>query len=102
MLNDDTSIYNTGDYLDLAKRIIEKYKLSNKSKINKNNIKRVKDIYNSKSVVTNIINFYKKAINNYKPFVIKEMSNVLSKAKIDDNIKSISKLIKELQTLYIK
>ena len=86
MLNDDTSIYNTGDYLDLAKRIIEKYKLSNKSKINKNNIKRVKDIYNSKSVVTNIINFYKKAINNYKPFVIKEMSNVLSKAKIEDNI----------------
>lgn len=94
MLNDDTSIYNTGDYLDLAKRIIEKYKLSNKSKINKNNIKRVKDIYNSKSVVTNIINFYKKAINNYKPFVIKEMSNVLSKAKIDDNIKSISKIDK--------
>lgn len=102
MLNDDTSIYNTGDYLDLAKRIIEKYKLSNKNKINKNNIKRVKNIYNSECVVKDIINYYKKAINNYKPFVVKEMSDVLSKIKVEENIKLVEKIDKGVANFVYK
>lgn len=102
MLNDDTSIYNTGDYLDLAKRIIEKYKLSNERKVNKNNIKRVKDVYNSKCVCKDIINYYKKAINNYKPFVVKEMSDVLSKIKVEENIKSVEKIDKGVANFVYK
>lgn len=102
MLNDDTSIYNTGDHIDLAKRIIEKYKLSDERKINKNNIKRVKDIYNSRCVAKDIINYYKKAINNYKPFVVKEMSDVLSKIKVEENIKSIEKIDKGVANFVYK
>lgn len=102
MLNDDTSIYNTGDHLDLAKRIIEKYKLSNESKVNKNNIKRVKDTYNSKSVAKDIINYYKRAINNYNLYVVKEMSDVLSKIKIEEGIKSIEKIDKGVANFVYK
>lgn len=102
MLNDDTSIYNTGDHLDLTKRIIEKYKLSNESKINKNNIKRVKDVYNSECVAKDIVNYYKKAINNYKPFLVEEMSDVLSKINVEENIKSVEKLDKGVANLVYK
>lgn len=102
MLNDDTSIYNTGNYLDLAKRIIEKYKLSNESKINKNNIKRVKDVYNSECVAKDIVNYYKKAINNYKPFLVEEMSDVLSKINVEENIKSVEKLDKGVANFVYK
>lgn len=102
MLNDDTSIYNTGDYFDLAKRIIEKYKLSNESKINKNNIKRVKDVYNSECVAKDIVSYYKKAINNYKLFLVKEMANVLSKINAEENIKSVEKLDKGVANIVYK
>lgn len=102
MLNDDTSIYNTGDHLDLAKRIIEKYKLSNESKINKNNIKRVKDVYNSECVAKEIVNYYKKTVNNYKPFLVEEMSDVLSKINVEENIKSVEKLDKGVANFVYK
>lgn len=65
MLNDKSSIYETGNYEDLAEKIIEKYNLSLKQEVNNKNINRVKKIYNPKLVCDEIIDFYKSAITSY-------------------------------------
>lgn len=102
MLNDDTSIYNTGDYHDLAKKIIEKYKLSNKNKINKNNIQRVMKVYNSEKVVKDILLFYENTICNYNTFIIEELTSVLSKITTEEKIVSVNKMVGGVANLVYK
>lgn len=65
MLNDDSSIYKTGDEKSLAKKIIEKYELSLKEEICQKNIIRVKDNYNSKIICKNMVNLYEDTIKSY-------------------------------------
>ena len=48
MLEDPDSIYDTGDFNDLAFKIIKKIKLAQRESVNKRNIDRVKTEYNPK------------------------------------------------------
>lgn len=62
MLNDNSCIYKTGNYRNLAKTIIKT--LKHKYFV-QNNIDRVKSIYNSQAVCANMINIYKKIIKEH-------------------------------------
>lgn len=66
MLDDSNSIYETGDYNDLAKKIIEKYELSFVEKNNLLHIKRVKRICNPLFICKKMICLYEKTINDYQ------------------------------------
>jgi len=80
MLDDLNSIYETGDYNDLAKKIIEKYELSFVEKNNLLHIKRVKRICNPLFICKKMICLYEKTINDYqsRKKIFKELQNVLN------------------------
>lgn len=87
MLNDCSSIYKTGDYKDLAKRIIEKYNLSLKQEVNNKNINRVKKVYNPITVCDEIIDFYKNTIISYRlKFTTKEELQTVLKYVTNEKI----------------
>lgn len=65
MLEDDSSIYKSGDYIDLANRIIEKYEFSKKEKIAIDNIKKVKEKYNSDKICNELLHMYGNIIKEY-------------------------------------
>ena len=81
MLEDDTSIYDTGNYQDLAKKIIRKYELSKKEKIDKNNIKRVKEEYNANKIVKELLIIYNTVIKKYniEKTSLRELSAIVKK-----------------------
>ena len=89
MLNDTSSIYNTGDYHDLTKKIIEKYKICDNNYINVKNIERVNKVYCSKKVVEDILKIYSKTITDYS--IIMELKKVLSMVT-DEEIISFKKM----------
>ena len=66
MLNDNSSLYRTGNVKDLANKIEAKYALALKNNYNLANIKRVKGYYNKSSVCEKLVLLYKQVINNYK------------------------------------
>lgn len=65
MLKDESSIYKTGDYNDLANKIIKKYELSKKENINKENMRRVFEEYNPTKVCSELLSIYRKVIDKY-------------------------------------
>jgi len=79
MLNDDSSIYETGNYKDLANKVLAKYELSLDKEINEQNIKRVKEVYNPTKICNELIELYKETIEKYnsKNIKIDELQNVL-------------------------
>ena len=85
MLDDEDSIYETGNYKDLADKIISKYELSLKEEINESNIHRVKDIYNPTKVCNELLELYKETIENYNSKNIKkdELQTVLNNINKD-------------------
>lgn len=80
MLNDNSSIYETGNYMDLAQKIIDKYELSLIQEINSYNIDRVKSIYNSTKVSNEMLFLYRDVINKYREnyVTVNELQIVLS------------------------
>lgn len=89
MLNNRASIYNVGDYNDLANKIIQKYEISFKQEIDEKNIDRVKSIYNSYKIITDMTKLYESTINKYiiQNTTKKELQDVL---KLYTNEKIIS------------
>ena len=92
MLNDESSIYETGNEEDLALKIIEKYELSLKENISKNNITRVKKMYNPETVCKEMVNMYEDTINQYYGIKVskEDLQNVLNtitSAKVNKIIK---------------
>ena len=87
MLDDDSSLYISGDSDDLANKIINKLELFKKEPINKRNIKRVNELYNPTKVCNAMLSLYDKTIINYKLKKIskKELEDVLS--NVTDNYK---------------
>lgn len=75
MLDDPSSIYCTGDYNDLAVKIIDKYELSKTEKYNQNNIDRVHNLYSPSNVCNNMLTIYKSVIEKHS--LIKELEFVL-------------------------
>ena len=65
MLDDDSSIYQTGNVEDLANKIIEKYEYSQKVPISRRNRKRVKELYNCKKVCQDMIKKYQETIQSF-------------------------------------
>lgn len=82
MLNDDTSIYKTGDVNSLANKIIEKYELSLKQEINTNNIERVKKEYNATKICKELLEIYNETIKKFN-------GNKISKQELNDVLKNI-------------
>ena len=65
MLNDNDAIYDTGNYEDLAKKIILEYEKSFIEEINQKNIERVKKEYNSSKIVKELLVIYKSVLDEY-------------------------------------
>lgn len=88
MLNDNLSIYNTGDEKDLAKKIIQKYEFSLNNEINNNNIKRVYQLYNPSKVCHELISIYESTVNEYnsKKVSLDELQQVLNNICNDEII----------------
>lgn len=68
MLNDDLSIYKTGDVVDLSNKIIQKYKKALSKNINEKNISRVTKIYNSHYVCVELTKIYELVIKNFNNY----------------------------------
>ena len=88
MLNDNLSIYNTGDEKDLAKKIIQKYEFSLNNEINNNNIKRVHQLYNPSKVCHELKSIYESTVNEYnsKKVSLDELQQVLNSICNDEII----------------
>lgn len=65
MLNNDAFLYKAGNYKDLAEKISYAYELYKREPINFENINRVKCEYLAKDICKNILNEYKKVIQDY-------------------------------------
>lgn len=87
MLNDETSIYDTGDYKDLAEKIINKYELSKDQEYNIDNINRVKEQYNPYEVCNNLIKMYQEIIQNYNQKLKITLQDVLNTTIQNEQIK---------------
>ena len=79
MLDDPRVIYETGNYKDLAKKILAQYHLAIKENYNYRNIKRVNELYNPKNVCYNLIELYQRTIINYakKEVLLNDFQNVI-------------------------
>jgi len=90
MLNNKNSIYNTPSHKNLAKKIITKFKLSQKSKYDVSNIQRVKTMYSSQVVCKNMLALYEKTIRDYKLYNIttSEIQKVLNACNINREVKA--------------
>ena len=90
MLDDPTSIYKTGDSKDLAKKIIDKYKLTQTEIYNERNMLRLKTLYNPNLICGKMLKMYKQLIesdcNNdiSKSDIEKILSNINEKAKVNE------------------
>lgn len=93
MLNDKTSIYETGNSGDLAKKIIQKLKKAQTETISKKNIKRVNEKYNSQKVCTEMLKIYENTIKQYKKKekTKTQLQEVLNKIIPDEKIIKIKK-----------
>lgn len=93
MLNDDSSIYDTGDYNDLANKIIEKYELAQTQEINELNITRVKILYDPTVVCRDIIDMYKQTIKDFyiNNVTKNDLENVLGVVTSDNRIISLKR-----------
>lgn len=65
MLEDESSIYETGDFENLAKKIIEKYELSKVEEVSTRNIQRVKTLYSPERVCGDMLEMYKQVMKEY-------------------------------------
>lgn len=65
MLQDSSSIYMTGDDVDLANKILEKYAYALKNPINYQNIKRVKEEYNATKICSQLLQIYQNVLMKY-------------------------------------
>lgn len=75
MLNNDAVLYKAGNYKDLAEKISYTYELYKREPINFENINRVKGEYLAKNICIDVVNEYKKVIQNYNKI------NMLTKHK---------------------
>lgn len=71
MLGKYGSIYETGNVESLADKIIERYKIAQKEKVNKQLIKRVREEYNPTNVCKKMLDYYKTIYKNYNNSNIK-------------------------------
>lgn len=80
MLSNNQSIYKTGNSLDLASKILDKYYLVKKNPICYDNINRVKKMYNPKIVCSKILKKYEETITKYYGSKVnkKELEEVLT------------------------
>lgn len=85
MLDDETSIYETGNISDLADKIINKYILAKKENVCVSNIERVQRMYNPKNVCSEILNLYENTINKY-------YGNIVSKDELEKVLSNINQL----------
>lgn len=93
MLDDMSCIYKTGDYKDLASKIINIYELASKQKINDRNIYRINNLYNSKKVCKEMLSYYKKTIVKYNKRRLNDFHKILKnidKTKVD-SYKNVNK-----------
>lgn len=90
ILEDEPSIYNTGNYVDLANKIIEKYEISKREEVNYYNINRLKQLYNPKTVSQEMASMYSRTIKEYrdKHITEKDLEKILSKITKDTEIDS--------------
>lgn len=82
MLEDPDSIYDTGDFNDLAFKIIKKIKLAQRESVNKKNIDRVKTEYNPEKVCSDLIGVYTYVVKEY-------MKKYTSKFEIEYAVKGL-------------
>lgn len=88
MLNDETSIYETGNTNDLASKIIQKLESFNENEIIDSYIYRVKNKYNSYDVCKNLLHLYEDVVRdyNFKNISKADLEFVLSKVLKDKKI----------------
>lgn len=93
MLNSKSSIYETPSHNNLAKKLIQKYKLSQTQTYAENNIKRVKEFYTPEAVCKNMISLYEKTISDFNLYNINltEIKTVLSKCGVNDDVISYNR-----------
>lgn len=93
MLSDDTAIYDTGDYIDLAQKIVFKYKKSLNQKVNYKHIKRVNLLYDASKICKEMLLIYSKVIDDYRQFNTnnEELEQVLSNVVNDTHITKFSR-----------
>jgi len=93
MLDDTTSIYETGNVDSLIEKIIMKYELSKKEPISKNNMNRVKTLYSTTKICSEMLNIYQETIQKYQSFqsLKEKLENVLKVVFPNSTIKNILK-----------
>lgn len=91
MLSKD-SIYETGNYINLATKIIEKYEFALKENVNIQNIKTVSEKYNPVNICLEMTNLYIDTIKKYykNETTLEELQYILNKIT-DEKIISFKK-----------
>lgn len=88
MLGDNGAIYKSGDYADLANRIIAKYEEYIKIPVDNNQISRLHDLFSPNTVCTHMLSLYQQTLSSYhsKKVSRAELERILSDACINDKI----------------
>lgn len=92
MLDDDSSIYETGDSKDLAKLVIDKYEQSFIEQKSSKNIERAKSFYSAPIVCKKMIEMYSTTINEYSSMKTNptKLEEILKEANCESDIVSFS------------
>lgn len=91
MLQDSSSIYKTGDEIDLANKIIEKYTYALENPINYQNIKRVKEEYSASKICNQLLQIYQNVLMKYYADEInKHQLNMVLQKSVKEKVKSFS------------
>ncbi len=87
MLDDDSAIYETGNYKSLVEKIIAKYNDFLGTKINSKNIERV-NLFNAKLICKKMVDLYRDTIKKYNQDIISKniLEEVLSNVTSDNKI----------------
>lgn len=103
MLNNKSCIYDTGNYIDLAEKIMSQYELSLINEVNTKNITRVKEEYNPDKICEEIVYEYKKTIRKYNEdnVTLEDLQAVLNNV-VNDKIINYKKIRSGIANLVFK
>lgn len=93
MLDDKDSIYDTGNYISLANKVICKYEEYQLEKVNYQNINRVNQMYDPGLICNRMLKIYKITIENYNQNKVfkEDLENVLSNITNSNKILSFKR-----------